>query len=265
MNQEERINFLLDYLCEEYNKTSNIIEIPNDYNQKKLLFRSLINVRPPRPVSDDFLNIQDIFLKEEIKQKGIVSFKNILPCDLNKRISLWQGDITLIKVGAIVNAANSELLGCFFPKHHCIDNAIHTYAGVGLRYECHNVMQQQGHSEATGKAKITKAYNLPSQFVIHTVGPIVKKLPTDEQIKQLTQCYKSCLDLVIKNGVTSIAFCCISTGLFAFPKELAASIAIDTVNRYLENETTIERVVFNVFTNEDFGIYKKLLFVTEKN
>jgi O-acetyl-ADP-ribose deacetylase (regulator of RNase III) len=151
------------------------------------------------------------------------------------------------------------MLGCFVPEHHCIDNAIHTAAGVQLREECHTIIQQQGHPEETGTAKITKGYNLPAKFVLHTVGPIVRGEPTNIQIQQLSECYRSCLDLAVAHDIRSIAFCCISTGIFAFPKELAANIAIDTVGHYLGKERSIEQVIFNVFMDDDFTIYHKLL------
>lgn len=257
MEQEKRLNYLLDYLKRDY-AGKNDIEMPAEYTEKRALFRTLVNVRSPCPVTSDFLKIQDAFLQEEAKQRGIVKLEDIPACSSNDRISLWQGDITRLEVDAIVNAANSEMLGCFVPGHHCIDNAIHTAAGVQLREKCHDIMKIQGHPEKTGDAKITKGYNLPAKYVIHTVGPIVKNGPTKVQAEELAQCYQSCLNLAVSSGIKTIAFCCISTGMFAFPKSSAAEIAVETVSNFLKHDVSIHRVVFNVFTDEDVGIYKKL-------
>ncbi|MGL5513180.1 MAG: protein-ADP-ribose hydrolase [Sporomusa sp.] len=257
MEQEKRLDYLLEYLIHDY-AGKNEIEIPTEYTEKKALFRALVNVRSPRSVPPDFLKKQDAFLQQEARQKGIVTLDEIPPCFYNARISLWQGDITRLAVDAIVNAANSEMLGCFVPGHNCIDNAIHTTAGVHLREKCHKVMQEQGHPEQTGSAKITEGYNLPAKYIIHTVGPIVKGKPTKRQAGELARCYQSCLELAVSHNIQSIAFCCISTGIFAFPKALAAKIAIDAVIGYLKENKQIERIIFNVFTDEDFAIYNKL-------
>ncbi|WP_367569104.1 protein-ADP-ribose hydrolase [Lacrimispora sp.] len=258
MEQEKRLNYLLDYLKRDYAGKSDI-EIPAGYTEKRALLRALVNVRSPRPVSADFLKIQDAFLQEEASQKGIITLEDIPPCFSKNRISLWQGDITRLAVDAIVNAANSEMLGCFVPGHSCIDNAIHTAAGVQLRERCHEIMQEQGHLEKTSDAKITEGFNLPAKYVIHTVGPIAKGSPTKAQEKELGRCYISCLELAASHDIQSIAFCCISTGVFAFPKALAAEIAVNTVIDYLREYATFDRVVFNVFTDEDYLIYKRIL------
>jgi len=255
MEQETQLDYLLKYLLKEHGGQGSI-EPPEGYAEKRALFRALVNMRPPQPVSDDFLRVQDAFLQEEAQQKGVVGLDEIPPCKINSRISLWQGDITRLAVDAIVNAANSEMLGCFVPKHHCIDNAIHTAAGIQLREECHAIMAAQGHSEGTGLAKITKGHNLPAKYVIHTVGPIVNSGVTAQQKQELVQCYQSCLNIAVLYGIRSIAFCCVSTGVFAFPKKLAAQIAIDTVRRWLERDSCIKRVIFNVFTDEDYQIYR---------
>ena len=225
-----------------------------------------MNVRWPGEADPEYTRIQDELLKEEAEQKGIVEWGQLptiggqFPCETIKnvdKISLWRGDITRLSVDAIVNAANSQMLGCFVPCHGCIDNAIHSAAGIQLRNECAEIMAEQGHEEPIGKAKITKGYNLPAKHVIHTVGPIVGLAVTEKQKEQLKDCYLNCLKVAEKSSLKSIAFCCISTGEFHFPNKLAAEIAVDTVDRFL-TKTSIERVIFNVFKEQDFNIYKKL-------
>lgn len=237
------------------------MEIPQNYNDKRNLLRSLMNVRPPLKVSEDFLKVQDEFLTNETLNKNLTDPDNIHE---NKgKISLWQGDITTLKVDAIVNAANSKLLGCFIPMHNCIDNVIHSAAGVQLREECNNIMNVQGRDEKIGDAKITDAYNLPSKHVIHTVGPAIPQgsKPSETDMDKLKNCYISCLKLADLHNLESIAFCCISTGVFNFPKNKAAEIAITTVEEFLNsNETSLKHIIFNVFTDEDYMIYEKLLF-----
>ena len=254
MTQTERRLFLIKKLLSERGER---IRIPADeYNQKRLL-RSLFNIRMPRETSDDFLQIQDAYLQEETRRKGITDIEELEP--VQDDIYLWQGDITTLKCGAIVNAANSQMLGCFQPCHGCIDNAIHTFAGIQLRRDCNEIMQKQGYDEPTGQAKITPAYNLPCRYVIHTVGPIVNGRLTDKDCELLKNCYLSCLKLAEENGVDSIAFCCISTGVFGFPQREAARIAVDTVKEY-KAETGIDiKVIFNVFKNVDVSIYRELL------
>ena len=213
MTQTERRKFLIEYLLAERGER---INIPADeYNQKRLL-RSLFNIRMPKETSEEFLRVQDEYLKEESKRKGITDIKDLQP--VQDGVYLWQGDITTLKCGAIVNAANSQMLGCFQPCHSCIDNAIHTFSGIQLRRECNRIMRVQGHNEPTGQAKITPAYNLPCNYVIHTVGPIVQGYLTEDDCELLKSCYLSCLKLAEENGVESIAFCCISTGVFGFPQ-----------------------------------------------
>ncbi|MFI3174425.1 MAG: protein-ADP-ribose hydrolase [Bacillota bacterium] len=224
---------------------------PVDEVQQMRLFRSLVNLRPPRPISDEFLQQEAVFLQEEAKQKGIVHI------DQTSQLVLWQGDITRLAVDAIVNAGNSALLGCFHPCHGCIDNAIHTYAGVELRLLCNELMVQQGHKEKTGQAKITKAFHLPSKYILHTVGPIVHGELTKAHREDLRNCYLSCLQLAEENHLESIAFCCISTGEFHFPNEAAAEIAVATVKDFLK--TSRMQVVFNVFKDEDYKIYEKTI------
>lgn len=256
MEQEKRLDYLLKYLIEERDDS---IPAPNGYAQKRELLRALVNVRLPLPVSDDYLRVQDAFLQDEKAQRGIVRLAGIPVCGGDSRLSLWQGDITRLEVNAIVNAANSRLLGCFVPGHHCIDNAIHTFAGVQLRQACYEIMQDQGYDESTGTAKITPSFNLPSRYVLHTVGPIVQGRLTEMHKAQLSDCYRSCLTLATGYKLESIALCCISTGVFGFPQKEAAEIAVQTVKAFLAQDTGIKRFVFNVFTDEDCRIYKDIL------
>ena len=245
-------------MIDERNET---IEIPDDYQNKRNLLRVLMNIRPPQKVSDKFLKIQDDFLTNETLNKDLTSVEDIK--EVKGKIALWKGDIATLKADGIVNAANSKLLGCFIPLHNCIDNVIHSAAGVQLRDECNTIMQIQAKDEEVGKAKITGAYNLPSKHVIHTVGPAIPQglKPAQSDCEKLSSCYKSCLEIATYNKLESIAFCCISTGVFNFPQKQAAEIALKTVEDYLNsNETTLKRVVFNVFTDVDYSIYKELIF-----
>ena len=265
MNKEEKTEYLIDQLRAE-NAGYEALSMPVDLPGKRRLLRSLMNVRFPGPVSPEILKVQDELLQEELEEKGIVDVMELpviqdeYPCTEiknSRRIVLWQGDITRLKADAIVNAANSQMMGCFVPCHGCIDNAIHSAAGLQLRNECAQIMEEQGHEEPTGKAKITGGYNLPAEHVIHTVGPIVGVQVTEEQKEQLKSCYKSCLKLAEKQGLRSIAFCCISTGEFHFPNKLAAEIAVQVIDKYLST-SNVERAVINVYKNEDYNIYKKL-------
>ena len=252
------MDFLIKYLINERDEE---ISIPKDINDKKLLFRSLVNLRPPLEASDEFLHVQDEFLTDETLNKTLTSAEEI--SEIKGKLALWQGDITTLNVDAIVNAANSKLLGCFIPLHNCIDNVIHSSAGIQLRQECSEIMHRQGHDEEVGKAKITSAYNLPSKYVIHTVGPAIPygAEPSNEDCEKLASCYNSCLDLASHNELKSIAFCSISTGVFNFPQRKAAEIAIKTVEDYLnENETSLEKVIFDTFSHSSYLIYKNLLF-----
>ena len=223
------------------------------------LLRALMNVRPPRPLSAEFLRLQDELLSAEREERGMVDAMTLPAVPSDPRIVLWQGDITRLRADAIVNAANSALLGCFIPCHRCIDNAIHSAAGLQLRAECAALMERQGHPEETGTAKITQGYNLPARHVIHTVGPIVSGALTDEHRELLASCYRSCLHLAAEHGLRSIVFCCISTGEFHFPNKEAAEIAVREVRAFLAQNKSMERVVFNVFKDEDRMIYERLL------
>lgn len=256
MNQNERMLFLIKALLKE-NPQYSQIRIPNTVIEQKKLLRGLMNVRMPRQIDATFLQVQDAYLKEEIANKGIVDLKDLTP--ICEHLYLWQGDITTLKCDAIVNAANSGMTGCYVPNHHCIDNCIHTFAGIQLRLECDQIMHQQGHEEETGSAKLTKAYNLPCRYVLHTVGPIVSESLKQNDCMLLRQCYQSCLQLATENHLESIAFCCISTGEFHFPHQEAAEIAVQTVKTFLKKETSVKKVVFNVFKEEDRRIYETLL------
>lgn len=226
MTQSERRKYLISALLKEQPQYSKI-EIPSSEQEQKILLRSLFNIRMPLPATDEFLTIQDTYLQDEVRQKGITSVSDLQP--LQPGVYLWQGDITTLKCDAVVNAANSRLLGCFCPNHGCTDNAIHTFAGVQLRLACAELMEKQGHEEETGKAKITFAYNLPCRYVLHTVGPIIRGRLTRRDCDLLASCYRSCLEAAEQNCLKNIAFCCISTGEFRFPNDKAAEIAIRTV------------------------------------
>ncbi len=252
MTQTERRQFLIQWLIDEQPQYSGL-RIPENTTEQKRLLRSLMNMRPPRPIDDGFLDVQDEYLREETANKGITDIAELTPCE--DGIYIWQGDITALCCDAIVNAANSGLTGCYVPCHGCIDNAIHTYAGVQLRLACAKLMEKQGHEEPTGQAKITPSYNLPCKYVLHTVGPIIHGAVTQRDRETLASCYRSCLELARQNKIESVAFCCISTGEFHFPNNLAAETAVQTVRQY---KGDIE-VIFNVFKNADYKIYRDLL------
>ena len=256
MNQNERRIFLIQELLKE-NKRYEDMEIPQDFEEQRELLRALMNVRIAKNVDDEFIKVQDEYLKEEIKRKGIVDIDDLKP--IKDGIYLWQGDITTLRCDVIVNAANSGMTGCYVPNHRCIDNCIHSFAGVQLRLECDEIMTKQGYGEPTGQAKITKSYNLPCKYIIHTVGPIINGKLTSEDCDLLESCYKSCLELAVKNKLDSIAFCCISTGEFHFPNDKAAQIAVKTVEEFMKKETSLKKVIFNVFKDMDKEIYRKLL------
>lgn len=256
MNHAEKRRFLINSLINENSEYADI-PVPIDKNGQKLLLRGLLNIRMPKSCDQTFLTIQNEYLVEETAQKGITDSEHLVP--VTDRICLWQGDITTLKCDAIVNAANSGMTGCYVPNHRCIDNCIHSFAGVQLRLECAEIMQKQGYPEPTGTAKLTSAYNLPCKYVIHTVGPIVSDKLTKEHCKKLEGCYKSCLEMTAQNDIKSIAFCCISTGEFRFPNDKAAEIAVSTVRKFLAENKTVKKVIFNVFKDTDRQIYEKLL------
>ena len=256
MDQKERRLFLIDSLISE-DEGYRGLRIPADDDGQRRLLRALMNVRPPKPVSREFLKVQDEYLHEAIAERGIVRLSDLEP--VQDVIYLWRGDITELECGAIVNAANSGMTGCYQPCHGCIDNAIHTYAGVQLRLKCAEIMKRQGHEEPVGSAKITPAYNLPCRYVIHTVGPYVQGRLTEKHCRLLRSCYLSCLELADSSGIDSIAFCCISTGVFMFPDDKAAEIAVRAVKEYREDADSSIKVIFNVYKEKDERIYRRLL------
>ena len=256
MNQSERRIYLIKRLLKERGDCASV-QIPYGTEEQRRLLRSLMNVRMPGAIDADFLKIQDEYLTQVNSEKGIVKLEDIL--EIQDGTYVWRGDITRLAVSAIVNAANSGMTGCYIPCHACIDNCIHTFAGVQLRNRCGDIMREQGYEEATGQAKITPAYNLPCKYVIHTVGPIVQGRLTAEHERLLASCYKSCLEVADENDADSIAFCCISTGVFMFPNDRAAEIAVDTVKAYRRETGSRIKVVFNVFKEDDERIYRKLL------
>ncbi len=256
MEQAEKRKYLIKTLLAEQPRYKDM-EIPEETGEQKRLLRSLFNVRMPGKIGEDFLQLQDEYLQEATKEKGITDLNDLQP--IQDGIYLWQGDITTLRCDAIVNAANSGMTGCYQPCHNCIDNCIHTYAGIQLRNACADIMEMQGYEEPTGQAKITPGYNLPCKYVLHTVGPIVQGQLTKEHEELLASCYSSCLELADKNGVKSIAFCCISTGVFMFPNERAAEIAVQTVRDYRTETNSSIEVIFNVWKDIDYEIYRQLL------
>ena len=256
MNQSEKRLFLIQSLLNERPSCQKQI-IPADSERQKILLRGLMNVRRPVRIGADFLQVQDAYLQDETAAKGITDIADLTP--IQPGLYLWQGDITTLNCDAIVNAANSGMTGCYIPNHRCIDNAIHTFAGVELRLTCEQLMEQQGYPEPTGQAKITPAFNLPCRYVLHTVGPIISGRVTKADKELLASCYRSCLELAAENSLESVAFCCISTGEFHFPNDLAAEIAVQTVKEFLKKQTSVKKVIFNVFKDLDKTIYEKLL------
>ena len=253
----QKLNEML--LSEQPAYRAQATQVEKTQEAQRELLRALMNVRPPRPLSEEFLRMQDALLSAERESRGVVDVMTLPAVPSDAHIVLWQGDITRLNTDAIVNAANSALLGCFIPCHHCIDNAIHSAAGLQLRAACAALMERQGHPEPTGTAKLTAGYNLPARHVLHTVGPIVSGALTEEHRQLLASCYRSCLALAAKNGLKSVAFCCISTGEFHFPNEAAAEISVREVRAFLVENTSVERVVFNVFKDADLHIYERFL------
>ena len=258
-HEEQRVYLIQELLAEERYKN---ISIPVDEKEQKDLLRSLMNVRMPKPLSQDFFKIQDKYLQTERDMRGIIESEELPSIPGDPRMVLWQGDITTLKVDAIVNAANSALLGCFRPLHTCIDNIVHSRSGIQLRLFCYDMMSKQGHEEPAGQAKITPAFDLPSKYILHTVGPVIGGAVRKQDCEALTSCYRSCLELAVKNNCQSIAFCCISTGEFHFPNEKAAEIAIQTVTSFLNTRKENIRVIFNVFKDIDLHIYQNFLGVS---
>ena len=260
LKQIQRLNTMLLAEMPEYQPQAQ--DFPQDTASQRRLLRSLMNVRPPMPLKREFLAIQDNLLSAEREAKGVVEGAALPPVNGCPQIAVWKGDITRLRVDAIVDADNAALLGCFCPCHGCIDNAIHSAAGLQLRDECHQIMQAQGHPEPTGRAKLTKGYNLPARYILHTVGPIVQSHVTRQAREGLASCYRSCLDAAVEAAgqeFSSLAFCCISTGEFRFPKAEAARIALATVTAWLGSHPDAQvRVIFDVYTEEDHALYQSL-------
>ncbi len=256
MNQSEKRLFIIQSLLKE-NQEYRDMNIPAEPERQRQLLRGLMNIRAPKRIGADFLKMQDEYLQSETVAKGITDIADLTP--IQQGLYIWQGDITTLKCDAIVNAANSGMTGCYIPNHRCIDNAIHTFAGVELRLACEEMMEQQGYPEPTGQAKITPAFNLPCRYVLHTVGPIINGRVKKEDEELLASCYRSCLELAAENSLESVAFCCISTGEFHFPNEQAAQIAVETVKQFINRKTSVKKVIFNVFKDLDKAIYEKLL------
>lgn len=252
-----RLNAMLLEEMPEYQDQA--ARFPKEEAAQRRLLRSLMNVRPPMPLKPEFLAAQDELLSAEREEKGVVDGAALPVTASHSRLAVWQGDITRLRVDAIVDADNSALLGCFHPCHGCIDNAIHSAAGLQLRDECSRIMRAQGHPEPNGQAKMTGGYNLPARYVLHTVGPVVQGRVTRQDRAELASCYRSCLELAAERRLSSVAFCCISTGEFRFPNQEAAEIAIKTVAEFLRHNTTIQKVIFNVFKDIDAQIYRSLL------
>ena len=256
MTQAQRRLFLIQLLLKEKTEYRDL-SVPAEPESQRQLLRGLMNIRAPQRIGADFLQVQDDYLKAETAAKGITDLADLTP--VQPGLYLWQGDITTLKCDAIVNAANSGMTGCYVPNHRCIDNAIHTFAGVELWLACAELMEQQGYPEPTGQAKITPAFNLPCRYVLHTVGPIINGRVTEKDKSRLESCYRSCLELAAENGLESVAFCCISTGEFHFPNEQAAQIAVETAKQFMNRKTSVKKVIFNVFKDLDKAIYEKLL------
>lgn len=260
MNQLEKISCLNRLLLDEMPQyQAEAAQFPQDQQNQRRLLRSLMNVRPALPLQQAYVTIQDALLSEERAEKGVVDVQTLPVIDADPRLVLWQGDITRLNADAIVNAANSGLTGCYCPCHGCIDNAIHSAAGSQLRDECSRIMAQQGHAEPAGQAKLTRGYNLPCKYVLHTVGPIIHGPLHQADCDLLAACYRACLTLAAQHGLQSVAFCCISTGEFHFPHREAAEIAVKTVTDFLKMQSSIKKVIFNVFQESDKAIYRRLL------
>ena len=258
MTQQERRMYLIKSLLAEDRRYEDVA-VPAAEGEQRRLLRGLMNVRPPRAAGREFLRVQDDYLRQELAEEGVTGLDQLRPIDADGQLYLWQGDITRLKADAIVDADNDRLLGCFVPCHGCIDNAIHSAAGLQLRDECNRIMEQQGRPEPTGQAKLTGGYNLPARYVLHTVGPIIHGRVTPRDREQLASCYRSCLKLASEHELQSVAFCCISTGEFHFPNQEAARIAVQTVKEFLQAPTTVRKVIFNVFKDIDAKIYTNLL------
>ena len=258
MTHTEQRAWLIRQLLDEWPEYRDT-PVPEDEHEQKDILRALMNIRMPKPISDEFLAVQNDYLQEEIRREGITDLDTLTPIGADDRIYLWQGDMTTLRVDAITNPANGAMLGCFQPLHDCADNVIHSKAGIQLRLMCSQIMRLQGHDEPAGRAKLTPAFNLPCKYIVHTVGPTVQGELTKTHERLLASCYRSCLTIAEANGAESIALCCISTGVFMFPNRRAAEIAVKTVCDYYRETGSRIRTVFNVFRDVDRRIYEELL------
>ncbi|KQY94732.1 Appr-1-p processing protein [Paenibacillus sp. Root52] len=270
-SKEEIIDTLLTHLLEEFSNLQHV-SIPSEYAEKRELLRGLMNLRKPAPVPVAFQREMDSLLQKELGEKVIVRSDQLNPISYlfpessiehADQLFVWQGDITQLQVDAIVNAANEYMLGCFQPLHACIDNAIHSAAGPLLREDCNRIMNIQNETEATGGAKITRAYHLPATYILHTVGPIVPQgtTLTRQQQEELASCYLSCLELAHEiDDIRTVALCSISTGVFGFPKAEASNIAVTTVQQWLDAHPDhhFKQIIFNVFSQEDHEQYMRV-------
>ena len=264
MDQHERLECMIKELLREEIRTGHT-EIPEERRERENMWRSLVNVREAKPAREEYLAVQDAYLQERLREKGVTDGEALKAVPSDERLVLWQGDMSLLQCDAVVNPANSRMLGCFQPLHACLDNVLHTFAGVQLRLACHKQMQAiraklgEGYEQPTAIPMMTDAFNLPAKKIVHVVGPVVGGALTDTHREQLAACYRNTMMLCDRQGVHSLAFCCISTGVFSFPQEAAADIAVRTVKDYLDGNTKIRRVIFNVFTDEDARIYRERL------
>ncbi len=258
MNHDEQRIWLIKQLLAERSDVADV-EIPSGEKEQKDLLRGLMNIRMPDPISEEFLKIQDEYLTAENEAEGIVRLEDLTPIGSDARIYLWQGDMSRLAVDAVVNPANSGFTGCYQWLHSCLDNILGSKAGIQLRLYCNDIIEKQGYPEPTGGAKITPAFNLPAKFIIHTVGPIVQHVLTKQNEDDLASCYRSILKLADEKGLSSVALCCISTGVFMFPNERAAEIAVATVKEYLDTTGSGLKVLFNVFKDIDLLFYQNLL------
>lgn len=257
MTHEEQRIWLIKQLLAERSDAADV-RIPSDEQGQKDLLRGLMNIRMPEPISEEFLKVQDEYLTAE-NMTDVVKIEDLSPFGSDERIYLWQGDMSRLQVDAVVNPANSGFTGCYQWLHSCLDNILGSKAGIELRLCCNEIIEKQGYPEPTGRAKITPAFNLPAKHIIHTVGPIVQHQLTKQNEEDLASCYRSILKLADEQGLSSVAFCCISTGVFMFPNERAAEIAVKTVKEYLNTTGSKIKVIFNVFKDIDYLFYKNLL------
>ena len=262
MNKEKYLDVVLNFLCDE----SGIDNNASSFDEKVSLWRKLVNERDVIDIPDDVLDAEDKFLRFQLLNKKLTNGEELKPVnelmDIDikhgDKICLWKGDITSIYCDAIVNSGNSSMLGCFIPECKCIDNCIHSFSGIRLRKKCNVIMNNS--ELKVSDVLITRAYNLPCDFIIHTVGPEINGVLTNDDKEALKNTYINILDCAKNNLVKTLVFCCISTGENKFPKNEACKIAVDTVNEYLDvNDKFFSNIIFDVFTDEDFDIYEEYL------